>query len=224
VIVTIVGEYGKEVAIEDTVEKRIMVKIISIDFQKEFVSPEGRWANPGRSIPFIKRTLIPFCREYQQRVYEIISDYRQPRPGDSGDGCYPGTPGYESEIPQDIKSEDIWVKCMNSPIWTRENIGEANAEPGLPYQDPDQFTGWITRTVGQPDDVDFVTLIGLTADWCVLCTAQELSWRGYTVKILDEGTDVVNGDKKYKRQLFTKSPLLNWASVISWRELKGILE
>ncbi len=112
---------------------------------------------------------------------------------------------------------------MNSPIWTRENIGEANAEPGLPYQDPDQFTAWLARTVGQPDDVNFVTLIGLTADWCLLSTAQQLKWRGYTVKILDEGTDVVDGDQEYKRQLFMRSPLLNWASVISWHELKSIL-
>lgn len=200
-----------------------MSKMISVDFQGEFVSSDGRWANPGKSVHFIEGTLIPFFREHQLRVFEIISDYRQPRPGDSGDGCYPGTPGYESKIPSDVKSGDIWVKCMNSPIWTRENIGKANAEPGLPYQDPDQFTEWLLRTVGQPDSLDFVTLFGLTADWCLLCTAQELSWRGYAVKILEQGTDVVNGDEEYKRQLLTKSPLLNWASVISWCELKGIL-
>ena len=39
----------------------------------------------------------------------------------------------------------------------------------------------------------------------------------------EEGTDAVDGDKKYKKQLLTKSPLLNWAGVVNWSELKGIL-
>lgn len=198
-------------------------KIISIDFQKEFTSLQGQWFNPGKSVNFIKKTFIPFCREHDLRIFEIISDYRQPRPGDSGDGCYPGTPGYESEIPMDIKSDDIWIKCMNSPIWVRENIGQENAQPGLPYQDPELFTKWLNRTIGQPEDVDFVVLIGLTIDRCVFCTAQELRWRGYRVKILEDGTDAVEGNEDYKEQLLTRSPLLNWADVIDWNKLKGIL-
>lgn len=60
-----------------------MSKMISVDFQKEFVSSDGRWANPGKSVLFIMETLIPFCHEHHLRVFEIISDYRQPRPGDS---------------------------------------------------------------------------------------------------------------------------------------------
>jgi nicotinamidase-related amidase len=112
---------------------------------------------------------------------------------------------------------------MNSPIWVREGIGEENTQPGIPYQDPAQFTKWLERTIGQPGDVDFVTLVGLTIDLCVFCTAQELSWRGYDIKILEEGTDAVNGNEEYKMQLLTKSPVLNWASVINWSELKGIL-
>ncbi len=112
---------------------------------------------------------------------------------------------------------------MNSPIWVRENIGQENAQPGLPYQDPELFTKWLNRTIGQPEDVDFVVLIGLTIDRCVFCTAQELSWRGYRVKILEDGTDAVEGNEDYKEQLLTRSPLLNWADVIDWNKLKGIL-
>lgn len=200
-----------------------MSKIIAVDFQREFTAPEGQWFNPGRSVAFIKDTLVPYCRDHDLRVSEIISDYRQPRPGDAGDGCYPGTPGYASEIPVDVRAGDAWVKCMNSPIWVRENGGVANAQPGLPYQDPAAFTRWLEGTVGRPEDVDFVALIGLTVDWCVFCTAQELSWRGYVVKILEEGTSAVGGDVAYKRQLLTKSPLLNWAAVIHWPELKACL-
>ena len=138
-------------------------------------------------------------------------------------GCYPGTPGYESEIPEDVKAGETWVKCMNSPIWVRENIGVGDLPPGLPYQAPDGFTQWLGSTVGPPESVDFVVLIGLTIDWCVFCAAQELRWRGYEVKILEEGTDAVGGDDAYKQQLLTRSPLMNWASAISWGEIKKIL-
>ena len=197
-----------------------ITKIICVDFQKDFTSPEGNWFNPGKSVNFIKDTFIPFIRENHITIFEIISDYRQPRPGDVRDGCRPGMQGYESDIPVDIKSNDIWIKCMNSPIWIRENIGDPDGQPGIPYQDPEKFTKWLDRTIGRPNDLDFVTLVGLTVDRCVFSVAQELSWRGYSVKILDEGTDAVYGDEDYKRQLFTKSPLLYWASVIIRRRLK----
>lgn len=196
-----------------------MFKIISIDFQKEFASPEGKWFNPGKSVGFIKETIVPDCRKHDLKIFEIISDYRQPRPGDAGDGCYPGTPGYESEIPKDVKTGDTWIKCMNSPIWVRENIGQGHLPPGLPYQDPERFTKWLKSTVGGPESVDFVALIGLTIDWCVFCAAQELRWRGYEVRVVKEGTDAVDGDEAYKKQILTRSPLLNWASVITWDEL-----
>jgi len=201
-----------------------LTKIISIDFQREFTSPDGQWFNPGKSVGFVKETLVPFCRAQDLKIFEIISDYRQPRPGDAGDGCYPGTLGYQSEIPPDVKSPDVWVKCMNSPIWVRENIGQAGALPGLPYQAPDLFTEWLGKTIGPPQEEEFITLVGLTVDWCVFCTAQELSWRGYAVKILEEATDAVGGDLAYKNQLLTKSPLLNWAGVIRWQELQAFLK
>ena len=38
-------------------ENETVTKIISVDFQKEFVSPEGQWFNPGKSVDFIKETL-----------------------------------------------------------------------------------------------------------------------------------------------------------------------
>jgi nicotinamidase-related amidase len=35
----------------------------------------------------------------------------------------------------------------------------------------------------------------ISVDWCVFCTAQELCWRGYKVRILAEGRDTVGGVK-----------------------------
>jgi len=194
------------------------IQFISVDFQKEFTNKKGKWFNPGSSISFMKETLIPYFSQHNIKINEIVSDYRQPRPGDAGDGCYPGTDGYESEIPQNIK-KGVWIKCMNSPLWTRKNIGISGKKPGLPYQDPEKLTNWLNQNVGKPNDVDFIVLIGLTIDYCVFSTAQELRWRGYKVKILYEATDAV-GDENYKNQITTKSPLLNWAKIIKWKELK----
>ena len=199
------------------------IKIISVDFQKEFVSKKGKWFNFGKSISFVKKILIPYLIKNKLKVSEIISDYRQPRPGDEGDGCYPGTENYKSDIPLSVKSEDVWIKCMNSPIWIRKNIGKKR-KPGLPYQDPKKFAKWLNKNIGKPSEISYVVLIGLTIDYCVFSAAQELSWRGYKVKILEEATDVSGGSINYKKQLVKKSPLLNWAEIISWKELIKDLE
>ncbi len=92
------------------------INIISIDFQKDFTQKDGIGYKPRKSVEFVKNILIPFCKKNNIKIAEIISDYRQQRPGDSGDCCHPGTWGYESEIPEDVKLKDIWIKSMNSPI------------------------------------------------------------------------------------------------------------
>lgn len=109
------------------------IKIISIDLQKDFSDPSGKHYKFRPSVNFIKEVIIPYSRKKKIKVAEIISDYRLPRPGDEDDSCNPGKTGYESEIPNDIKNKPSWIKCMNSPIWTRDNIGYPNKNPGLPY-------------------------------------------------------------------------------------------
>ena len=199
------------------------VKIISVDFQKEFSSNGGKHYRPHKNVDFIKNILVPFLRKDNIKIAEIISDYRQPRPGDLDDSTRPGEEGYISEIPKEVKLKNIWIKCMNSPIWTRKNIGNPNKKPGLPYQDSKAFTKWLNSTIGKPNEADQVILIGLTIDCCVLCTAQELTWRGYNVKILKEGVDVYSGNPKEKELILNNPPLLNWANVISWDELKKLV-
>ena len=149
-----------------------------------------------------------------------MADYRKPRPGNLDDSTRPGEEGYNSEIPDDIKLKNIWIKSMNSPIWTRENIGNPNKKPGIPYQNPKAFADWLNSTVGKPEDVDEIVLIGLTLDCCVFCTAQELCWRGYKVKILKEAVDTYSGKSEEKEMILNSPPLLNWAKAISWNELK----
>src|SRR3989338_11253285 len=198
------------------------LKFISVDLQKEFSSKEGKHYNPHENVDFIKKTLIPFLRENNIKIAEIISDYRQPRPGDLDDSTRPGEEGYISEIPKDVKLKNIWIKCMNSPIWTRKNIGNPNKKPGLPYQDPKAFTKWLDKTIGKPDSLDAVVLIGLTFDCCVFCTAQELSWRGYNVKVLAEGVGTYSGNEKEKEMILSNPPFTNWAEKISWKNLQEL--
>ncbi len=200
----------------------MQTKIVSVDFQKDFTTAEGCCYKPRPSVNFVKNILVPYLKEKNIKIAEIISDYRAPRPGDRGVACVPGTVGYESEIPDEVKEKDVWIKCMNSPIWTRENIGDATKEPGLPYQDTKKFSEWIERVVGSPKDTE-VVLVGLTLDCCVLCTAQEFSFRGYKVKILKEATDPYSGDETEK-DFLCKTPTKNWATVINWEELKKIYE
>jgi nicotinamidase-related amidase len=199
------------------------IKIVSVDFQKEFSAPGGKHYRPRPNVDFIKNVLVPCLRNHDIKIAEIVSDYRQPRPGGRDNSTRPGEEGYVSEIPEDIKLKNIWIKCMNSPIWTRENIGNPNKEPGLPYQDPRAFTTWLNSTIGSPQKVNEVVLIGLTIDCCVLCTAQELDFRGYNVKILKEGVDVYTGNPQETEMILNNYPLKNWAKIITWDELQKSL-
>ena len=206
--------------VEKSKNHKAAIKIIAIDLQKEFTAPWGKCYKPRPSVEFIKNEVVPFLRKNEIKVAEIVSDYRQPRPGDRGDCNHPGTEAYASEIPEDVKDDLIWVKCMNSPIWTRKNIGDPDKRPGIPYQDPKSFIRWLYQVVGKPKQVDTVVLIGLTLDCCVLSAAQELNWQAYAVKVLVEGTDTYSGSQKEKGIILNNPPLSNWAGTIPWNALK----
>lgn len=192
-------------------------KLISIDLQHDFTEENGRHYKPRPSVTFDKDQLIPFLKERHLFLDEIISDYRQPRPGDRGKGCTPGTWGYESIIPKElVKSQ--WIKCMNSPLWVRDNIGDGEKEAGVPRQDPDGFSRWLNDNIGEPSEV-IPVLFGLTIDCCVLSTAQELTWRGYEPLVLKEAVDHYTGKEEDKEAVLC-SPVSNWADVITWDELR----
>lgn len=196
-------------------------KIVSIDFQKDFTAEGGICYKPRPSVYFVKNILVPYLEKKNLKIAEIISDYRQPRLGDRGDCCYPGEWGYESEIPESAKEKDIWIKCMNSPLWIRDNIGDPTKQPGLPYQDSKKFNVWIEKVIGKPENTE-VILVGLTLDCCVLCTAQEFNFRGYKVKILKEAVDAYSGEETEKESL-CRTPVENWSDVINWEEAQRIL-
>src|ERR1700733_14181428 len=188
-------------------------KFLSVDFQKDFTTEEGAHYKPRPSVAFVEEVLVPYLREEGLPIAEIVSDYRQPRPGRKGDFCKPGTEGYESAIPQEIRRSSTWVKAANSPLWTRENAGNKNGEPGLPYEDPTSFGAWLSDTIGEPGDVN-VVVIGLTLDRCVLCTVQELYMRGYRTSILEEATDPYSGDQSEKEAMLRGPIINNWSHPI----------
>ena len=194
------------------------MQIICVDLQKDFTDPDGTCYQARACIDFIRQTLIPFCRKNKIRLNEIVSDYRQPRSGTSMVHCEPGTPGFLSIIPEDIKDLRVWVKCMHSPVWVRKNGGIAGKKAGFPYPDPDSFGQWLKSVLGSPDPDKPVILTGVTLDCCVLCVAQELFFQGYQVRFLREGVDTYSGSQREKEALFN-SPLSNWGKPISWQEL-----
>jgi nicotinamidase-related amidase len=198
----------------------IRIEWISIDFQKDFTNREGLWFVKGQSPDFVKNTLFPLFRHHNIKLSEIISDYRIPRNGKDGAGCIPGHVGFESEVPIDLKKGSSWVKCMHSPIWTRENAGIADATPGKPYQDPLAFDEWLHNQIGEPTSDLWVILIGETLEVCVSSVAQELNSRGYCVKILKEGSDPMNERLKDKEWLVTQSSILLYASIISFEAVR----
>ena len=195
-------------------------KILSVDFQKDFSAKGGAHYRPRPAVNFIKETIVPYLIKNKIKIAEIISDYRTMWPDSGKDSCAPGTWGYESEIDDRVKIKPIWVKCNNSPVWIRKNIGVANKKPGPAYSDPKKFKKWVGKVIGSPKSVGEIILIGLTADCCVFCTAQELCFMDYKVKILKEGTDAYSGSQKEKDMILKNFPLKNWASPITWKELK----
>lgn len=191
--------------------------LLAIDLQNDFTSPGGKHYIRRPVVAFLERVLFPWLTDHKIRVNEIISDYRQPRPGDRDESCIPGTWGYESIVPPNLVKAR-WIKCMNSPVWVRTNGGNPRKRAGLPHQGTHRFGNWLLRNVGNRERVTPV-VFGLTIDCCVLSTVQELNWRGYRPIILREGVDHYTG-KSFDKNAILHSPINNWATVMSWKTLR----
>ncbi|ROZ63428.1 isochorismatase family protein [Ramlibacter sp. WS9] len=199
-----------------------MIKILSVDFQREFSALGGRFYKPRGCTSFFHQKIVPLLRARNEQLAEIISDYRLHRPSETEAYCVPGTWGFESEVPIDLVGGRRWIKSMNSPSWTRAHAGDPTRSPGDPYCAPSEFGEWLTETIGPPAVDGKIILIGLTLDCCVLSTAQELYYRGYRVNYLAEGVDTYNGTPEEKESLF-QTPLSMWGKVLRWSDLSQVL-
>lgn len=193
-------------------------EFIAIDIQNEFASEGGKFYTSKPSINFLQNILFPYFKKNNIKINEIVSDYRQPRPGDGGDGCHPGSWGYESLVPKELK-KSFWVKSMNSPIWIREGIGDENSIPGKPFPDSNAFGMWIEKNIGEPDEVR-PAIFGLTIDCCVLSTVQEFRWRGFEPIVIREAVDHASGKEEDKNIVLEKTALSWWAETFSWEEFR----
>ena len=191
------------------------ISFICVDFQKEFTSPGGAFYRRRPMRRFLKKTLFPFLLKKKKKVNEIVADYRKPRFGDRTPSCVPGTEGFISELPDTLR-KSLWVKAMNSPVWTRKNAGTVK-KTSWPYVSDRKFTKWIKKNLSPHKNC---VVFGLTLDKCLFCTVQELYFRGYRVKILSEGTDTFSGSQKEKKMLFKIFAITNWAGLLTFRELK----
>lgn len=196
-------------------------EFVAIDLQNEFATEGGKFYSFKPSIKFLKHILFPYLKENGIKINEIISDYRQPRPGDSGDGCHPGTWGYESLVPKELVKAQ-WVKSMNSPIWIRDGIGDANKTPGKPHPDSEAFGKWIKENIGTPETTRPV-LFGLTIDCCVMSAVQEFRWRGFEPIVIREAVDHASGKEEDKNIVLEKTAVSWWSYVMGWEELKAHL-
>lgn len=188
--------------------------LICVDFQNDFADPGGKNFNKGSSVQFIKQTLFPFLKVKGVKVAEIISDYRLPRGKSKNQSCVPGTFGYLSLLPSELKKGSSWVKCMHNPLWVRKNVGVANGEIGEIYQDPQGFNQWLKSNIAN----NKVVLFGETADCCVLQVASELYFRGYDVYVIYEATDPMNERLHCKDSILYNSSLCIYAKTISFDE------
>jgi nicotinamidase-related amidase len=192
------------------------MRLLSVDFQHDFVSPGGAHYRGQPCVEFVLTTVVPFARQHGVAIAEIVSDYRDPD-GDGDATCVPGHWGYESAIPADVKPAAPWVKASIAPTWVRDGGGRADVAPGPPRPDPAGFAAWLTTTLGPPDPSEPVVLMGLVLEVCVLATLIELRLRGYPATVLVEGVDTYDGDQRRKRDfLDTLAPF--WGRPLTWSE------
>jgi len=197
-------------------------EFIAIDIQNDFATEGGKFYTYKPSIDFLKKIIFPYLKEKNIKVNEIISDYRQPRNGDGGDGCHPGEWGYQSVMPDELR-KSLWIKCMNSPVWIRKNIGKQNKKPGLPYSDSKAFTKWVNKNIGKSEEV-IPVIFGLTIDCCVLSTIQEFKWMGYSPIIIREAVDHQSGKAEDRDIVLAKSALRWWGKTMNWEDFKNELK
>ncbi len=195
-------------------------EFIAVDLQNEFATEGGRFYTPKPSIQFLHSILFPYLKEKDIKINEIVSDYRQPRPGDGGDGCYPGSWGYQSLIPNELR-KSLWVKSMNSPIWIRDGIGDKNKIPGKPYPDSNAFGAWVEQNIGKPGAVRPI-IFGLTIDCCVLSTVQEFRWRGFEPVVIKEAVDHASGKAEDRNIILEKTAIRWWAEIFDWEDFRKL--
>jgi hypothetical protein len=183
---------------------------LSVDLQREFTEKSGKFTIFGEYRDFITSVFVPYLSLKEEKVLQIISDYRLPRLNGSCSYCIPGTDGYGSILhPKIVKS--TWVKASRNPVWIRRN----SLPLQLPQAHPDLFSDWLENEC--PLDKT-VVLLGVALECCVFTTIQELYFRGYKIYVLSEAVECTDGTQDSKHFFFDKILPL-WGEVVHWEDL-----
>ncbi|MBM7789117.1 cysteine hydrolase family protein [Tenggerimyces flavus] len=194
------------------------MRLLSVDFQNDFVSPGGVHYRGQPCVGFVTDTVVPYARAHGLAVAEIVSDYRTPG-GDSADvTCVPGQWGFESAIAAAVKPAAPWVKASIAPTWVRDGGGLADAVPGPERPDPSGFTAWLDATIGPPASDEPIVIVGLVLEVCVLASLIDVRLRGYPAVVLAEGVDTYDGDQRRKQE-FLDTLAGFWGQPMTWSQL-----
>ena len=108
-------------------------QFLAVDLQNDFTTEGGKHYIKRPCVNFLKENIFPFFKEKSIKINEIISDYRQPRPGDRDESCVPGTWGYESIVPKEIVKSALTAALTIAPVspFTPEGISKAMTSRAL---------------------------------------------------------------------------------------------
>ncbi len=196
-----------------------MSNFLAIDLQREFVSSDGKAYVYRPSVDVIQNTLFPFLRETGVQVAEVVSDYRFPILGVEEEYCVPGTAGYESIVPADLRNGRPWIKANTGLAWVRKNGGISDSVTGLPFPDWAALEAWTRIHLGPLGST--VIMFGLTLDCCVMRAAQDLRDLGYRIEIVIDATDTYRGTAENKEAVLRSDVFRNFASFINLRNTIG---
>lgn len=185
------------------------VKVILVNFQNEYLSKKGKWYRKSKITNFIIDRFIPFCERHNLSVYEIKSDYSSPN-STKQVGCAPGTYGFKTLISDSKFASSPFIKSDNSPNFVREKNGE------MPVEKPIEFKHWLDVNIGDPSQIGYVLILGMGLEASITMIGHQMSKYGYKIKILKEGTESTNKNKKYTDFMLDKFPLVSWGKVVTF--------
>ncbi len=185
------------------------MKVILVNFQNEYLSKKGKWYRKSKMPKFITTRFIPFCERHKLPVYEIKSDFGSPNLT-KNIGCAPGTYGFKTLIPDSKFAAKPFIKSDNSPNFVRENNGE------MPVEKPLEFKHWLDVNIGDPSQIGYVLVLGMGLESSIALIGNEMAKYGYKIRILKEGTESTNKNKKYTDFMLDKFPLVSWGKIINF--------
>ncbi|WP_212004092.1 cysteine hydrolase family protein [Chitinophaga sp. HK235] len=178
-------------------------RIIIIDAQKDFVNPEGAYAQKHPGITQIldaKNRINNLLESLDKELFVIIrADYKPDQFENGVSMCIPNTPGHEIDIKAD--------ECFNMFTKTEHSA----------------FSSEAFKEYAGANEIETLILTGFLAEYCVKQTALDALNAGYHVYLLEDC--IGTGDDVQIRKELTLSELeQKGAKILNSRELLRIIK